>query len=263
MQEIVDYYNGSRPIESVKGISYKKDAQIIKAPDQVLIKNIDEIPFPDRSNIDINSYFDYFIFGMRKPFITMIASRGCPYRCYFCASCKTWGFKYRRRSVANVIAEIDDAVKKYDVKYIAFLDDVFGITNDWIEEFCRKLIQKDYKIRFMIILHPFSIPKDKEKILKLLKQAGCDTLSFGLQSAHPQILKNVNRNPREPERLKETIAVGNKLGFVTVVSYIIGLPGDTRETIQTTIDYSVHSGATLTNYFILTVTQGFRYRRDV
>ena len=138
----------------------------------------------------------------------MIASRGCPYRCYFCASCKTWGFKYRRRSVANVIAEIDDAVKKYDVKYIAFLDDVFGITNDWIEEFCRKLIQKDYKIRFMIILHPFSIPKDKEKILKLLKEGGCDTLSFGLQSAHPQILKNVNRNPREQEHLKETIAVG-------------------------------------------------------
>ena len=89
-----------------------------------------------------------------------------------------------------------------------------------------------------------------------MKKAGCDTLSFGLQSAHPVILKGINRSPREPEALKETLTVANKVGLVTAVSYIFGLPMDTEGTIQCTIDYSLSSGATLANYFNLVILRG-------
>ncbi len=256
IQQIVEYYSGKRKLRDVKGISYKKNNQVIKAQPQGLIKNLDELPFPDRSKIDINSYYDYFLFGMKKPYITMIASRGCLYNCSFCTSCKIWEYRYRRRTADNVISEIDDSVKKYNVKYVAFQDDVFGVTNDWIEEFCKKLIKKPYKIRWMAIFHPFSVRNDTERILKLMKKAGCDTLSFGLQSAHPEILKNINRNPQEPQQLKKTIRIANKLGFVTAVGYIFGLPGDTKETIQTTIDYSLDCGSTLANYYVLSVLEG-------
>ena len=213
--------------------------------------------FPDRSKVDIKYYYDYMLFGMRKPYATMIASRGCTHKCYYCTSHKLWGGRYRRRSVDNVILEIDEIVKKYGIKYISFQDDIFGITNDWIEDFCNKLIAKPYKIRWMVIIHPFSVMKDAEKILRLMKMAGCNTLSFGLQSAHPEILKNVFRHPDEPIQLQKIIKIANKLGFVTAVSYIFGLPGDTKETIQTTIDYSLKNcGSLLASFYILSVLRG-------
>jgi len=89
-----------------------------------------------------------------------------------------------------------------------------------------------------------------------MKKAGCDALSFGLQSAHPEILKNINRNSSEPQELEKIIKAANKVRLLTAVSYIFGLPGDTKETIQTTIDYSLRCGATLSNYFILSVLRG-------
>jgi anaerobic magnesium-protoporphyrin IX monomethyl ester cyclase len=251
--EIVEYLNNKRHLQLIDGISYLKDGLVITTPTRKLIEDIDKIPFPDRSKTNINSYYDYFIFGMEKPFIHVMASRGCLHRCHFCVSCKNWQYKYRQRSVDNVLAEIDEAVKLYGVRYVCFQDDIWGARNDWIEEFCNKLLARPYKIRWLVILHPFSIPKDQERILQLMKAAGCDTLSFGLQSAHPDILTGINRDPREPAALKKLLGIANKVGISTAVSYIFGLPGDTPETIQTTIDFSNSSGATLANYFNLVI----------
>ncbi len=261
IQEIVDYYNGKKSIGDIKGVSYKKDGTITTSSPQELIEDLDSIPFPDRSKIDINAYHDYFLFGMKKPYVTIIASRGCAYKCQFCTSYKIWGCKYRRRSVDNVISEIDDAVKKYNAKYVAFQDDIFGMTNEWVEEFCNKLMKKPYKIKWMAILHPFNFRTDTERILRLMKRAGCDTLSFGLQAAHPEILKNISRHPGEPEALKRMLKIANRLGFLTAVAYIFGLPGDTKETVQTTIDYSLDCGSTVANYYILSVLRGSEIER--
>jgi radical SAM superfamily enzyme YgiQ (UPF0313 family) len=256
IRQVVEYYDGIRKIEDVKGVSYRKDGSIFTSAPQDLIADLDTIPFPDRSKIDVNMYHDYFLFGMQKPYVTIMASRGCAYKCHFCTSYKLWGCRYRKRSVDNVLAEVDEVVKKYDAKYIAFQDDIFGLTNSWIEEFCTKLMKKPYKIRWMAILHPFSVKTDTEKMLKLMRRAGCDTLSFGLQAAHPVILQNINRNPEEPAALAKVLKVARKLKFITAVAYIFGLPGDTKETIQTTIDYSLRCGSTLANYFMLSVLRG-------
>lgn len=256
IRDIIRYYEGKTRIEDIKGISYKLGDKVMTAPPQELIMNLDTLPFPDRSKVDVHSYYDYFLFGMRKPYVTMMASRGCAYRCSFCTSCNIWEFKYRRRSPDNVIAEIDEVVNAYHVRYIAFQDDIFGIENSWIEEFCGKLIQRPYKIRWMVILHPFIIRKETERILRMMKDAGCDTLSFGLQSAHPQILRNINRHPAEPQQLATTLKIANRLGFATAVGYIFGLPGDTQETVRCTIDYSLRCGSTLANFYILSVLKG-------
>lgn len=259
--DILEYYEGRKNIGSIKGISYIASGKIVTAPERELIKDLDAIPFPDRSKIDINAYHDYFLFGMRKPYMTVMASRGCAYKCHFCTSYKIWGNKFRRRSVDNVLAEIDGAVKRYGIKYVSFQDDIFGMTNDWIEDFCVKLASKSYRIRWMAILHPFSLKKDTEKVLGLMKKAGCDTLSFGIQSAHPQILKNINRSPEEPEQLKKTLQTASSLGFVTAAAYILGLPGDTRKTIEDTIKYSLACGSTLASYYVLSTLRGSEIER--
>jgi len=256
IQQIVDYYNGSIGIEDVKGISYKNESGIITNRAQELIDNLDTLPFPDRSKVDINAYYDYFLFNTKTPYATMITSRGCIYNCSYCTSYKIWGCRYRKRSVDNVISEIDELVNKYNIRFISFQDDLFAISNSWIEEFCQKLSEKDYKLRWMAVLHPFSIPIERRRILRMMKDAGCVALSFGLQSAHPEILKTINRNPAEPEKLREFLAIANEIGLITLVFYIFGLPNDTNETIRTTIDYSLTCGSTLANHFTLSVLKG-------
>lgn len=261
IQQIIEYYNGERELWAVRGVSYKNGGKVIKASAQELINNLDELPFPDRSKVDINSYYDYFLFGMKKPYATIIASRGCIHRCTFCNTSNIWGYKYRRRTVNNVLSEIDEIVKRYRIKFISFQDEIFGIDNEWIKEFCKRLTARPYKISWMAIFHPFTLSNDTEAVLKLMQKAGCNTLSFGLQSAHPEILKNINRNPSEPQKLKKVIKIANKLGLVTVVGYIFALPGDTRQTIQATIDYSLSCGSTLAEYYRLSIFKGSQIER--
>lgn len=257
ISELIAYFNGDEELSNIRGISYKQDGQTIATPPRALIPDLDDIPFPDRSKIDVLEYYDYFFFGMKKPYISMIASRGCIFRCSFCTEPKMWGQKkYRQRSVDNVLAELDEVHAKYGVKYVAFQDDIFGIKNSWIEEFCLKLMERPYKIAWMAILHPTSVRKDTERILKLMRQAGCDTLSMGLQTADPTILRNILRHPDEPRNLRNILKYANKFRFVSSVGFIFGLPGDTRESIQTTIDYSIDCGTTLANYYTLSVLRG-------
>lgn len=256
IQQIIDFLNGKLNAKKLRGASYKRAGKIIEMPQQELITHLDDLPFPDRSKVDINAYYDYFLFDMKQPYITAIASRGCIHKCTYCTSCRLWSYRYRQRSAKNVLAEIDDAVKKYKIKYVAFQDDIFGLSEEWMEEFCTGLINRAYKIRWMAILHPFSFRNNTEKILKLMKQAGCSTLSFGLQSANPDILRNIKRHPDEPRELKRIIKIANKLGFVTAVTYIFGLPGDTKNSIQDTMNYSLSCGSTLANFYVLSVLRG-------
>lgn len=256
IEQILDYYEDRRSIDEIKGVSYQKDGQHVTAPPQDLIEDLDALPFPDRSKTDIRAYHDYLLFGMRKPYITMMASRGCPYRCSFCVSYKLWDCRYRQRSVGNVLAEIDDAVARYGVKYIGFQDDVFGGSDAWIEKFCEELLKRPYRLRWMAILHPFSIRKDTDRLLWLMKKAGCDTLSFGLQSADPEILKRVGRSPDEPQALLKLVRAADRIGLLTYAMYIFGLPGETRETIKTTTEYSLRCGSTLVTYNVFYSLRG-------
>lgn len=254
--EIMDYYNGRKKISDIKGISYIESARLVTNPPQDLIEDLNSIPFPHRGKIPLKYYHDYYIFTMKKPYVTMITSRGCPMSCTFCTSHLIWKKKYRVRSVDNVLKEIDYLKNALNVKYIAFLDDIFGLNESWLKEFCAGLIDRKYNIRWMCILHPFSLRNSRDELLNLLRTAGCDTLSFGLQSAHPEILKNIKRYPSEPEELEKTIGLAKKRGFLTSVGVIFGLPGETRDTIKFTIDYCCRLRPTYAEFYNLDILEG-------
>jgi len=259
--DIYDYFDKNIPLKKIKGISYKEN-KIIRNENRPLIQDLDSIPFPDRSKVPIKSYYDYFIPTMRRPYATIMASRGCHFNCTFCTSHVVWGHKYRQRSVRNVIDEIEELVNKYEIKYIAFQDDDFGLNQKWLEELCLEIIKKNYKFKWMCICHPFSFIRKREETLKLLKKSGCDTLSFGLQSADKQILKNIKRNEREPEELLKTIRLAKKFSFFTSIGFIFGLPGDTEETIKTTIDYCDKVKPHVLEFYSLAVLEGSEIHKN-
>ncbi len=144
--EIAGYLRGDIAIERIKGVSFKQNKEIINTGFPDLIENIDEIPFPNRDKIPIRSYYDNYILAAKYPYATMITSRGCPYRCIFCNSPDIWQRRYRVRSVENVIKEVDLLVNRYKIRYIAFLDDIFGLEQEWFKEFCQILINKNIMV---------------------------------------------------------------------------------------------------------------------
>ncbi len=261
--QIVEYLLKKRPITTVRGITYRINGEIQDAPAQGLIENLDELPMPKRTlDKNLTDYYDFHIFNMRLPYTTMITSRGCPYVCAYCSSCNIWGNRIRWRTPANVMDEIAYCAERLGIRYIGFRDDLFGFNYDWLNEFCGLLTRNHYDVLWSCMVHPFSFRKDRSKTLELLKKAGCDLLIFGLQSAHPGILKNIRRNPQEPGELAETVKIAKALGISTVIEFIFGLPGETEESIKTSIGYVRKIRPHYAQFNALSVLEGSEIARE-
>lgn len=255
--EIVDCMQGKKKIEEIDGIVYKKDGAISYNKDRELISNLDLVSFPPWHKINLDLYYDYSVLPMKKPFAAMITSRGCLFHCAFCSSPFLWRNTFRVRSVENVLKEIDILVLKQGVRYIIFQDDVFGINSKWLREFCNSLISRGYKkLKWMCMLHPLTFKDDADSLIKLMKRAGCNLFTFGLQSANPFILEKIGRNPNEPKVLKDIIKITNKIGIMTSVDFILGFPWETKATVRENINFALDLKPHFVNFHSLRLEPG-------
>lgn len=261
--EIIDYLRQERKIDDIEGIAYIKNGRVIENRERVLIKDLDSLSFPSRDKIKTQQYYDYSVLPLKAPFAPVVASRGCPYKCTFCFSCNFWRNQLRIRSVTNLLCEIDILVNDFGVRYIIFQDDVFGIDNDWLREFCVSLIARGYRnLRWMCILHPLTFKKDAAGLIRLMKKAGCNLFLFGLQSVTPVILEKINRSANEPDALRHLIKRANRAGIMTHVDFIIGLPGETRQTCLENIKFSLTAKPHLVNFHPLFLEPGSELERE-
>jgi radical SAM superfamily enzyme YgiQ (UPF0313 family) len=167
-----------------------------------------------------------------------------------------WGQNVRRRSVDNILAEIDALVKEHNVCYISFKDDRFFPDLVWLRDFCNRLHDRKYDLRFNCSACPSDFKDHGEEKINLLKKAGCDALIFGLQSTNKEILKKIHRNPNEVEILKPIIKYANKVGLFTILEFIFGLPGDTYESLESNIKYALQVKPYLVQFNRLMVLRG-------
>lgn len=254
--EIADYLKGKKQLKGIKGISYSENGKIINNEPRELINNLDALPFPDREKTSFDKYYDFHKFTMRMPFTTLITSRGCPNNCSFCTSHVFWKRKVRSRSPENIVKEIEEILEKHKLKYVYFLDENFGLNMKWLFEFCNLMIKKKYDFHWCCGINPFNFQGRKQEAIEIMKKAGCDHMILGLQSAAPEILKNINRSPQQPEAAAETIRIAKKLGMLIQLEMIFGLPGDTEETIKQSIDYTLSVDPHISGFFALTVLEG-------
>jgi len=199
---------------------------------------------------------------MRQPYVSMVGSRGCPNRCGFCSSSSVLGRRLRTRSPENLLAEISRCVKDFDLKYIGFKDDIFGVKPGWLDEFAGGLMDMGRPVWYAINLYPLSFKNNLERALTQMAESGLDQVVVGLQSVDPLVLKNVNRRPEEPGRVIEMVKLCKKLGITSIVEFIFGLPGDTDKSMRGALEYSLKLRPNHALFYVLSVLDGSKIIKD-
>jgi anaerobic magnesium-protoporphyrin IX monomethyl ester cyclase len=193
---------------------------------------VDGIPFPAWEEFDLSKFPGTNPHGTQLE-LPMITGRGCPFNCIFC--CRYLGNKCRRRSVDSVIAEITRNVDEFGCEAIAFLDDTFILNMKWTEEFFEKMRKTglDKKIKWSCTTRVSDATPD---LLKKMKSAGCYYVFFGFESANDYILK-IAKKAIKREQILKAVEWTKHCGIIPSGSFIIGLPGDTEESILDTIEF--------------------------
>ena len=249
--------NGFDPSMDIKGIAFRgEDGSIVITQERDRIMDLDDVPFPARHLFNMRLYRPGSLWntGVKDDeCMTIITSRGCPSRCSYCASLHFWGPKVRFRSVDNIINEIEFMVREYSVKQIGVLDDTFLANQKRVSEFCDKLLDGNIKIRWWCYARLDRIyPKE---LFRKMKRAGCFGLSFGVESGNQNILDVVGKNIKI-ETVKTIIHSAKEEGFMIQSSFMIGLPGDTFETVKETIDFSIKLNPHVAQFCITTPFPG-------
>ena len=222
-------------IEKVEGISYVDDGRIIRNPDRPLIENLDELPFPAWHHINL---YDYPDAGKLYPFITLMGGRGCEGRCTFCLFPEVmYGRSYRARSPELVVDEIEYDLRLFPfLKEIMFEDDTLTSKRHLprLHAICEEILRREIRISWSANARPDL--RDLET-LGLMKRAGCRMLCVGFEFGNQQILNNVRKGTKI-EHMREFAYLARKAGIRVHGCFMVGGPGETRETVRETIEFA-------------------------
>ena len=231
---VVEFAQG-RPLDDIAGISYRKDGGVVHTPSrpQLHTGQLDALPFATevyKRDLAIENYSVPFLL---HPFISLFTTRGCPALCTFCQWPQTIsGHAWRVRSAENVAREIRQALELFpQAKEFFFDDDTFNIRKDRVLEICAKF--KPLKFRWSANARVHS---DYET-LRAMADAGARLFIVGFESGDPQILKNIKKGATL-EMAREFVQNCKKVGIKIHGDFILGLPGETKQTIQRTIEFA-------------------------
>jgi anaerobic magnesium-protoporphyrin IX monomethyl ester cyclase len=176
--------------------------------------------------------------SVRIPFGLMMTTRGCPFRCTFCASHAIWKGVYRQRSAENVLKEIEELKNKYHVRHINILDDNFTLSRERTQEICNSLISKKMNLTFDNISGIYAGSLDYQTI-KLMKKAGWYELWVAVESGNQKVLKNIVNKPISLEHVKKIVKWGHETGMNIGAYFILGFPGEKIEDMEDTIRFAL------------------------
>ena len=243
------YLGGRRTDFQIRGLSYKADGQMVHLADREMIANLDDAPMPARHLLPMSLYRNYGRVYKRKPVQVMITSRGCPFRCIFCAH-EIFGHRYRFNSAERMIEEIKVLIRDYGAREILFREDNFTASKERIYKFCDLLHKENLDITWMALSHINSIDAD---LARTMREAGCWHLGMGVESGNPEIQRVLKKN-LDLDRARRAFDTVQNAGLRTLAFFMIGNYCDTAETIEQTIRYARKLN---TDFAIFTITTPF------
>lgn len=219
----------SKSLRDIAGIVFKENGQVFVSKEKGFIKNLDELPFPDRTMIPYDKY--YSLLARHRIFTTMVSSRGCPYRCLFCDRAY-YGKLHRMRTPENVVQEIEECLK-LGIEEIDFQDDIFTLGKKRVLAICDLIQQKKLPVKWNVRARVDTV--DEEMLVKM-KEAGCQRIYYGIEAGTGKII-NVLRKHIDLNKAIDIVKLTQARGISTLAYFMIGAPGETREDVLATIAY--------------------------
>lgn len=249
----------------VQGISFRENKKIIQTEDRPPIADLDDLPIPAYHLLNMDDYKYWYRllteFEFEKnsiPFSHMITSRGCPNNCAFCASRALWGKTYRCRSPGNIIDELKILKDRYKRKVIDITDDTFTLDKKRTIKLCNLIRKEDFDISFICCTRANLFDKE---IATALKKAGFNIIYFGLESGVQKTLNYLSKGLTVEDSIN-AVKNAKNAGLKVVANFIIGIPGETKKDINTTIDFAKKLNLNHTSFTILLPFPGTKIYDD-
>ena len=251
----------------VDGLAYwgKEENKVKYTTPRTPIPDLDALPLPAYHKVPMEKYIPHVTQYIDLPNYPILLQRGCPYQCTYCDHGAVLGRKIRSLSVERAIENIRHLVKNYGAKGIYFLDSVFTVRRDFIMKLLKELQNQDFKISFACNARADQLDIE---LLGELKKAGCWMIQIGIESGNIKSLELIKKasyssafkpDPNDPKgrpyllnKYEQEVKNCQKLGIQVMASYILGLPGETVEDVETTISFAKKL-ATETALFFLPV----------
>jgi anaerobic magnesium-protoporphyrin IX monomethyl ester cyclase len=222
-------------LESISGISYWKGSEVKSNAARSLIKDLDNLPYPAYHLVSFEDYnFTFPVPGQGElPAVNIMSSRGCPFKCNFCATPINWGRNVRMRSPENVVDEIERLIERYAVKVIFFFDDTFNVNTKRVEKICDLIIERNLNIFWKCDVR---IDLMDKPLLTKMKQAGLFHLSFGLEAASERVRNEIIEKKVDIQDFHNLVGWCQELDIIPNVFFIYSHPTETWEEAQETIN---------------------------
>jgi anaerobic magnesium-protoporphyrin IX monomethyl ester cyclase len=231
--ELVKKLSLKKNIKNSKGTVVRNNNRIKMNLPQKIIVDLDSIPIPARDLLNNLKNYHHTPFRSKGHVATMITSRGCPFGCYFCDQ-SVFGKRWRGFSTDYIFLEMEHLKKNYGINFISFEDDNFLYSQKRTVSLCTKLIEKKLYIKWGCSARVDSI---NLKLLRLMKQAGCYNIFIGIESGSDKTLKFINKNTTIKE-IRKAVNLIKKANLNVYGSFILGLPGESRQDILKSINFA-------------------------
>jgi anaerobic magnesium-protoporphyrin IX monomethyl ester cyclase len=227
LSELVPVLDDPGKWEGVNGIAFRRDNAVHITPPRPLMENLDNLPRPARHLLPVSRYL-----ALGFP-VSLITSRGCPNKCIFCLGRKMVGFRARFRDPKLVVDEIED-ILSYGFTRINVADDLFTANKERVKILCAEIKRRGVKFAWSAFARVNTVDRE---ILEVMKDAGCDSISFGIESGNAEMLKRI-RKGITLDQAREATKICKEAGILTHASFMVGLPGETLETLKDTTSFA-------------------------
>ncbi len=222
--------DGTLDMRKIKGIAWRENGEIVLNMPRPFVADLDDMPIPLHELLPLDKYRMPM---MKGPFTFIVPSRGCTAGCTYCIKHVSYQYSVRLRSPKLIMEELWK-LKELGLDYIHMYADLFTVNRDQVMELCQLMIDEKINIKWM---SNSRVDYVDQEMLKTMAKAGNFMIAWGLESANEQILKDAHKGT-DPAKARRALTWAKKAGIMNWGYFIIGLPGETEQTIRQTIDYA-------------------------
>jgi radical SAM superfamily enzyme YgiQ (UPF0313 family) len=227
IQKVAHCFENGGSLSKIEGITFRSNGTVVRTPDAPFIKDLDALPLPARH------LFRTDLYRKRNEYTSVWWSRGCPYNCAYCVPCKMFGLHHRKRSPGAMVDEIEGIVDDYHFSRVIFVDDLFTHDEESVLKLCNEIQERDLGVTWSCSSRVDTITP---AMCEAMGKAGCEMVFFGFESGDERVLQNVKKRTT-PSQAEKAIQTARDFGIAVQSAFVIGLPGDTPETVEETFQF--------------------------